>query len=224
MQHTSAHALFVLGDLFEVWVGDDCLDDPDSFEAHCVDILRKTSARLPVYVMQGNRDFLLGPQFAHRSGVALISDPFTLSLTGERVLLTHGDSLCVDDVDYQAFRRRVRAPQWQQDFLSKPLTQRLAIAAGLRSQSEDKKKSHPRWVDVDTPTALQALSTAHATTLVHGHTHQPATHAIGADTTRHVLSDWCMQANPFRAEVLRIQSAPNGLNRQYLRLAPEACH
>jgi UDP-2,3-diacylglucosamine hydrolase len=220
LTHTAADAVFILGDLFEVWVGDDCLL-PNSFEQRCADVLKRTSARNAIYVMHGNRDFLLSTAFMKTSGCTPLPDPTVIALGGTRWLLTHGDSLCLDDVDYQHFRKIVRGTQWQQAFLSKPLLDRESIAKGIRSQSEDRKRSTVHYADADTAATVALLNSNAAQHMIHGHTHRPATHTLPSGQTRTVLSDWDQAASPPRAEVLRLQlHESHGWTSQ--RIAPEA--
>lgn len=208
MRTTPANALFVLGDLFEVWVGDDVVNnDTESvpgFEAACAQVLKSASERLDIFFMHGNRDFLLGPDFAARCGMTLLGDPCALEFGGQRWLLTHGDAWCLDDVDYMRFRALVRSSHWQQDFLKKPLPERLAIARGIREQSEARKQSGANYIDVDAITAGNWLNAVQASTLIHGHTHRPADHQLGNGLQRLVLSDWDATAKPPRAQVLRL--------------------
>ncbi len=214
MTHTQADALFILGDLFEVWVGDDIAqvqEDPDgAFTLQCQQILKGTSERLPVYFMHGNRDFLLGEGFAKACGMTLLADPTALDFDRQRWLLSHGDALCLDDLDYQQFRQLVRSDGWQTAFLAKPLAERQAIAHGLRTQSDARKARGATYADVDIPMALQWLEAAQANTLIHGHTHHPADHLLNQtrdllQRRRLVLSDWDADAKPPRLEVLRLQ-------------------
>ena len=213
MAQTPADALFILGDLFEVWVGDDLTaapEDADSaFALHCQQIIKATSARMPVYVMHGNRDFLLGHEFARACGMTLLPDPTVLEFDGQRWLLSHGDELCLGDIDYQHFRQQVRSAAWQQSFLAKPLPERQAIAKHLRTQSDARKNSGASYADVDTTMAMAWLDAAQASTLIHGHTHKPGDHTIGSASgqliRRLVLSDWDADAEPQRLEVLRLQ-------------------
>lgn len=207
MAQTRADAVFILGDLFEVWVGDDGQQAPDEdarFERHCIEVLLSASGRCAVHFMHGNRDFLLGPACARAGGFTLLDDPTVLVLGEQRWLLTHGDALCLDDAEYLQFRAQVRTPAWQQAFLAKPLTERRAIARDLRQQSEDRKRSGIAYADVDAPLARRWLTSAAAPALIHGHTHKPADHDLDQGLTRHVLSDWDAGAKPLRAEVLRL--------------------
>lgn len=203
---TPAQALFILGDLFEVWVGDDVLDDPASaFERTCVDALRRASERMAVHFMCGNRDFLAGQTLMQRSGMQALDDPTVLQLNSQRVLLSHGDAWCLGDHDYLAFRAEVRSPAWQQAFLARPLPERLALAREMRSASESRKRSHAVYADVDEALASQWLTACESQVLVHGHTHRPATHPLPSGMTRWVLSDWDADVTPVRLQVLRWQ-------------------
>lgn len=213
MLHTSADAVFILGDLFEVWMGDDITqssDTPDgAFALQCQGILHTVAQRMAVYFMHGNRDFLLGQNFAMACGMTLLKDPTVLCFDGGHWLLSHGDELCLDDVNYQQFRVQVRSEAWRNDFLAKPLTQRQAIANSLRAQSESRKVSGASYADVSTIMTLQWLEMAHADTLIHGHTHHPADHMLGqrgnTPLRRLVLSDWDAAAQPQRLQALRLR-------------------
>jgi UDP-2,3-diacylglucosamine hydrolase len=222
MAHTPADALFILGDLFEVWVGD---DNPDPFAQQCVAVLQATAQRMPLFFMCGNRDFLVGHKFLNATGVQGLSDPTVLDVgmpTADanplRMLLSHGDALCLDDHDYLTFRAQVRAPAWQSQFLAQPLAERQAYARQVRQQSEARKHSQATYADVDTRAALDQLHEANAQVMIHGHTHRPAEHALGAGLCRWVLSDWDATATPARLEVLswlrqQAQSPTRGLCR-----------
>ena len=204
--NTSADAIFILGDLFEVWVGDDSRHE--GFEAHCTTVLAEASAAKTIGFMAGNRDFLLGAEMLQACGVLRLTDPTVLVAFGQRVLLTHGDAWCVDDVAYQAFRHQVRDPAWQASVLAQPLPQRRLFARHLRSESERQMAAHAGPLfDVDTATALQWMAAAQAPTLIHGHTHRPGSNELAPGQIRHVLSDWELDrvaaTNPQRAEVLR---------------------
>ncbi|MBK1682805.1 UDP-2,3-diacylglucosamine diphosphatase [Rhodoferax fermentans] len=223
LRNSNADALLILGDLFEVWVGDDVAKplpgQPPGFEAQCQELLAEASQHMAVFFMHGNRDFLLGESFAAACSMTLLSDPTVLVFDEQRWLLSHGDALCLDDTDYQQFRSQVRTPAWREQFLAKPLAERLAIARSLREQSESRKNSGVSYADVDTAAALQWLQAAQASTLIHGHTHKPADHCLNptADTPKHrlVLSDWDAGATPPRLEVLRL-----GLGATPLRWTP----
>jgi UDP-2,3-diacylglucosamine hydrolase len=227
MAHTRADAVFILGDLFEVWIGDDVLSTPpttaraapSSFEDRCARSLHAASLRRELFFMHGNRDFLLGPAGARACGLSLLADPTTLNFAGQRWLLTHGDALCLLDTDYLQFRAQVRSVGWQQNFLAKPLDERRTIAQGLRAQSEARKRSGATYADVDSPEAIRWLQAAGAHELIHGHTHRPADHDLGQDRRRRVLSDWDGAATPARAQVLRLSLAHPGDRAQVQRLA-----
>ena len=210
MQTTPADAVFILGDLFEVWVGDDVLQQ-HGFEYKCAQVMHQTAARIPVYFMHGNRDFLVGDGLMQSGGAQLLDDPTVLTFDNKRWLLSHGDALCLDDVDYMQFRRQVRSIEWRTAFLVKPLAERQAIARGLRQQSEARKESGAEYADVDASAARQWLEQAKSVTLIHGHTHKPAIHELGDGLQRVVLSDWDTAAKPPRAEVLRLSA--QGLQR-----------
>lgn len=203
MAAPGADALFILGDLFEAWPGDDVLELA-GFEAECARVLREAAARCPVFFMHGNRDFLIGESFARATGVRLLADPTVLPLGAHRWLLSHGDPLCLGDTDYLRFRAQVRDPQWQRELLRRPLAERQALARSLRARSEDRKRSGAAYADADPDEARAWLAAARSTTLVHGHTHRPAEHDLGAGLRRIVLSDWDLQAQPPRAEALRL--------------------
>ena len=194
---TASH-LFILGDLFDVWPGDDSIDEaPDGFNRMIVDALRAlTDSGVNLSVMHGNRDFLLGDKFARRSGAKALPDPYVLSLPSGQFVLSHGDLLCTDDTAYQAFRAQVRDPVWRVAFLNKPLAERQAIANALRQQSEEAKREKLQTQQVmdlnpaDTDDFLRHHGYA---TFVHGHTHRPATHdhlVDGIHVERWVLADW----------------------------------
>jgi UDP-2,3-diacylglucosamine hydrolase len=222
MQRTAADALFILGDLFEVWVGDDMrqasapddatgqTDPAAGFETRCAQVLKAASGRLSIFFMHGNRDFLLGAAFAEFCGMTLLNDPCILNFAGQRWLLSHGDALCLQDTDYMRFRAQVRSPQWQRDFLNQPLAQRQALARAMREQSKAHQSGDlangMTLADLDTAATCECLRTAQASTLIHGHTHRPAEHELAAGLRRIVLSDWDGQAAPARAEVLRLST------------------
>ncbi len=192
----AAEHLFILGDLFEAWPGDDCLDDaPDSFAAEIVAALRLlVTAGIGVSVMHGNRDFLLGEVFAARSGARLLPDPHVLSLPTWQFVLSHGDALCTDDHEYQSFRSLVRRAEWQAAFLARPLAERRAVAAALRQKSESAKRGKAEYLmDVNPGTTDDFLRAHGYASLIHGHTHRPATHdhiVDGIHVERWVLADW----------------------------------
>jgi UDP-2,3-diacylglucosamine hydrolase len=177
-----------------------------------------------VYFMCGNRDFLVGSELLHATGMQGLSDPTVLELDladgtiPTRILLSHGDALCLDDHDYLAFRAQVRQPEWQADFLAKHLAERQAYARSAREQSEALKRSHTDYADVDTQAAISWLKSTNAQVLLHGHTHKPATHDLGHSLSRWVLSDWHADTTAPRLEVLSWQrkqaaNSTHGLQR-----------
>jgi UDP-2,3-diacylglucosamine hydrolase len=205
MAATPADALFILGDLFEAWIGDDDAREP-GFAAECAAVLGAAATRLPIFFLHGNRDFLLGEAFAGATGITLLADPTVLDFGGARWLLTHGDALCLDDVDYLRFRAQVRQESWQQAFLAQPLAERRAVARAMRGESEQRKRSGAVYADVDARAAAEWLQAAGADTLIHGHTHRPAEHPLDGGRRRIVLSDWDAAAQPPRLEVLRLEA------------------
>jgi UDP-2,3-diacylglucosamine hydrolase len=213
-----AEQVYILGDLFEAWAGDDCIDDPDDdFNRRIVAALRALSdAGVGLAVMHGNRDFLFGEEFAARSGARLLPDPYVLSLPAWQFVLSHGDLLCTDDRDYQTFRAEVRGRAWREAFLNKTLAQRKAIVAALRAQSDQAKQEkqiRQELMDVNAGATDDFLRSHGYATLIHGHTHRPATHAHlvdGIEVERWVLSDWhedrgeclCWDGQQLRREAL----------------------
>ena len=188
-----AEALYILGDLFEAWVGDDDLDTPDN--APIIAALRAAAeAGLAIHIQHGNRDFLLGDGFAVASSAALLPDPYILSTPEWQFVLSHGDALCIDDAEYQAFRRQVRTPGWQASFLAKPLPERRALAAHMRKQSEQGKQDKAAYLMDLNPGETDDFLRQHGyATFIHGHTHRPATHdhiVDGIHVERWVLADW----------------------------------
>ena len=189
----SARALYILGDLFEYWAGDDDLDDP--FNAAVATALARLTGRgVPVCLIHGNRDFVIGEAFARASGVSLLPDPVLLNLYGQPVLLTHGDTLCTLDLEYQAFRRVARSETWIRNLLEKPLAERKATIEALRRQSEKEKRSKPVEIMDVAPAEVEATLRRHGyPRLIHGHTHRPARHVHMVDghaCERWVLADW----------------------------------
>jgi UDP-2,3-diacylglucosamine hydrolase len=225
--HHRADAVFILGDLFEVWLGDDAVTprgaaSEPSFEAQAADTLKAAGRRCPLFFIHGNRDFLVGAALATACGVTLLDDPCLLAFGAESWLLSHGDALCLGDTDYLAFRAEVRSASWQRAFLARPLDERRAIARDLRARSEAHKSMQRVWHDVDAAAARQALRAAGAHTLLHGHTHHPGDHSLGEGLRRIVLSDWDLLAQPPRAQVLRLTLQSDGALPQVQRLSPEA--
>ena len=209
---TQADAVFVLGDLFEVWIGDDQCTADDGFTQACIQALHQLSQRTALFFMHGNRDFLAGQGLMRACGAQLLDDPTVLVLGAERVLLSHGDALCLDDVRYMAFRSQVRSPDWQRAFLAKALPERQALARQLRLQSQQEQAQRlaagQNWADVDHDAADQWLHDTGCQWLLHGHTHRPTRHLLASGRHREVLSDWDARAWPPRAEVLRLHLQP----------------
>ena len=198
----SADALYILGDLFEAWVGD---DDPSAAGALVAEKLRAlVDAGVPTYFIRGNRDFLLGESFAARCGMTLLEDPSVIDLYGTPTLILHGDLLCTDDTAYQQFRTQTRAPQWQAQFLAQPLQSRLAFAAQARAASKARygelvaKGMAETIGDVSPATVQDWFARSGVTRMIHGHTHRPAIHDEGNGNTRIVLGDWYTQGSVLR--------------------------
>jgi UDP-2,3-diacylglucosamine hydrolase len=218
MSSTTAQAVFILGDLFEVWVGDDSIRadlSPSSvnlnFEERCTLVLQATGKRLNLYFMHGNRDFLVGKQMMTACNATLLADPTVLTFQHQRYLLTHGDMLCLADTQYLAFRDVVRQAAWQQAQLAKPLAERQAIGRHMRLESQKNQQNVLEYADVDTAAVLTWLQAANTKTMIHGHTHKPATHDLGTAFKRVVMTDWDLKATPARAEVLQLSTT--GLQR-----------
>ena len=206
-QARGADALYILGDLFDAWVGD---DDPSPTASRVADeLLALRGSGVPVYFMRGNRDFLLGHDYARRAGMTILPDPAVILLHGQTTLLMHGDTLCTDDVAYQAFRAQTRNPQWQEQFLAQPLGARLAFAQQARAASQahqaglQQQKLMESITDVSAAMVESTLRRYGIDTLIHGHTHRPGTHALDIDgraCRRIVLGDWYEQGSVLRVE------------------------
>lgn len=204
--------LYILGDLFEAWIGD---DDDDAHNQQILAGLRATTERgVPISVMHGNRDFLIGAGFAQKTGCTLLADPTLIDLDGTPTLLMHGDTLCTDDHEYLQFRQMVRNPDWQRQFLAKPLAERRQIAANLRETSRQRTgEKQAEIMDVSQLTVLETLQQHGVTHLIHGHTHRPAIHQLtlgGQPAQRIVLGDWYEQGSLLRSEngTLRLINLP----------------
>lgn len=198
-----AEALYILGDLFEAWIGD---DDPDPDKRRAIRALRETTAAgVKCYLIHGNRDFLIGKRFCQETGVQLLADGTIVDLYGRRVLLMHGDSLCIDDASYQRLRRIVRNPLVQFTMRRLSLKQRQKLAARMRAGSkahiESMDRAAPQIMDVNSNEVLATFSRYGVDCMIHGHTHRPAIHAVtlnGASATRIVLGDWYEQGSVLR--------------------------
>ena len=199
-----ADALCILGDLFEYWIGDDDLDDP--FNAEVAAALRRvTAAGLPVRLMQGNRDFVLGDAFRAATGVSAMPDPTTLPLYGTPTLLLHGDTLCTDDVAYQGWRAQSRDPAWQQSQLAQPLAVRRALAGRIRAQSIATTANLPANIVDASDDAIEAALRRHACArMIHGHTHRPARHVQTVDGR--TCERWVLPARDERGGYLRVDA------------------
>jgi UDP-2,3-diacylglucosamine hydrolase len=211
-----AEALYILGDLFEAWIGD---DDDAELGGVVADALRALSdSGVPLFFIHGNRDFLLGPRFAAASGMQLLPETTVVELAGESILLMHGDTLCTDDVEYQDFRARVRAPAWRAQTLALPLAQRRVLASQLRETSRQATQGKAAEITDVNPAAVDAALRAHGVRhLIHGHTHRPGLHEWmldGRPARRTVLGDWfargsvlCHDATGWRLENLPLPDA-----------------
>lgn len=192
-QARDADALYILGDFFEYWIGDDDLAYP--FHAVIAGSLRELSrSGVALYFMHGNRDFLIGEGFCAATGATLLEDPTVVSLDGEKTLLMHGDTLCTDDLDYQAWRRTARSAAWQQAFLSKSLAERRHAVGGMREKSKEVVQAKPAEImDVNDGGVREAMQRHGVKRLIHGHTHRPGRHRVqldGEPGERWVLPDW----------------------------------
>ena len=180
--------LYILGDLFEAWVGDD--DDSQ----HAMSVMQKinhaTRNGLEIFFIHGNRDFLCGQKFAEQSNLTLLPDPFFLNFFDQKIALSHGDNFCTEDLEYIKFKKEVRSEKWQQEFLQKTLDDRLKIASNMRDASQKNNSNKDILIMDVTPTAIQEFFAEHRIDLlIHGHTHRPNTHQINSGT-RIVLGDW----------------------------------
>ncbi len=207
-------ALYILGDLFEAWIGDDAA----SADHPVLTALARFSATgTPLYVMRGNRDFLLGNQFAETTGATLLDDPTTITLGGEPVLLSHGDLMCTDDQEYQQFRAMVNDPEWQRGFLARSVDERIALAKQARDESSARNSmladTSDSIMDVNANAVADMMRQHGVRRLIHGHTHRPDTHAFDLDgqpATRIVLGDWFEQGSAlwFEGGEYRLESLP----------------
>ncbi|MCY4214557.1 MAG: UDP-2,3-diacylglucosamine diphosphatase [Gammaproteobacteria bacterium] len=210
-----AEEVFILGDLFEAWIGDD--DDSALAERACA-VLAQAAQRAAVQVMAGNRDFLIGGRFAQRTGARLLPDPFR---TGDGLILAHGDALCIGDEAYQAMRQVLRSPAWQAEMLAKPLAERRAAANGLRDASRASNATKPTAImDADPAAADRLLEDLGGRTLIHGHTHRPAIHGH-AKGLRYVLGDWARCGWLLRQTGQRFRLECFPLEQPYRHPAPD---
>jgi UDP-2,3-diacylglucosamine hydrolase len=198
-----AEALFILGDLFEYWAGDDDIDDP--FHLRITETLRGLDAQgTRIFIMRGNRDFLMDEELGSACNATLLDDPTLFELYGTPTLLTHGDTLCTDDTEYQRFRSMVRNSDWQRGFLSQPMATRKAQIEGMRAKSEGNKQSKAANImDVSNEAVNELLRQYQFPRLIHGHTHRLAKHehlVEGKTCERWVLGDWDHKANALRCD------------------------
>ncbi|UZJ45301.1 UDP-2,3-diacylglucosamine diphosphatase [Marinimicrobium sp. C6131] len=209
-QARGVEALYILGDFFDAWIGDDDNSELSRAVARALKTLAESGTR--IYLMHGNRDFLIGDDFARACGAELLPDPSVINLYGRPTLLMHGDSLCTRDAEYMAFRRRVRSPQWQAEVLSLPLDKRRELAAHMRLQSKSMNSNKAQDIMDVTPSEVEKAMRKEGTDLlIHGHTHRPARHPLelnGQPGERIVLGDWhergwCLVAQP---GVLQLES------------------
>jgi len=188
----SAEAVFILGDLFEYWIGDDAQTETARQVAEAIAALQEPG--VPAHFMHGNRDFLVGESYAALAGMSLLPEAVVIDLHGTPTLLMHGDSLCTDDVAYQAFRRQARNPDWQQAMLALPVAERLRLAQTARDESrEHTGKASMEIMDVNPGAVADAFREYRVRRMIHGHTHRPAHHVLdldGAHADRFVLADW----------------------------------
>jgi UDP-2,3-diacylglucosamine hydrolase len=189
-------ALYILGDLFEYWIGDDSKQHNNVIEA----LKELTDRHIQVFLMHGNRDFLIGSAFEKKTGAVLLNDPILVEIYGKKVLLCHGDTLCTDDIEYQSFRDKIRSESWKNEFLKKSLAERVSIANDFRKESElNKKKKSVKIMDVNLDEVNRTLiQFNYPDFLIHGHTHRPNQHSINLDghqIQRIVLGDWYEQGS-----------------------------
>jgi len=195
-----SEALYILGDLFDVWLGD---DDPNPYYAEMKSALRElVDADVPVKFMHGNRDFTIGAEFAAETGIRILDDPTVVDLYGENVLLSHGDAMCTDDVQYQQIRAVTRNPEWQAMMLATSIEERIAFANQAREESKARGESlSDEIMDVNQDAVVAVFREHGVDTMLHGHTHRPAVHAVDLGdrtATRIVLGDWYEQGSVLR--------------------------
>ncbi len=194
---SKSDALYILGDLFEIWIGDDYIDP--AYQAVIDSLLTCTHQGTPVFLLHGNRDFLLGDNFMRQTGCTLLPDPVLIDLYGQPTLLMHGDLLCTDDAEYQAFRHTVRDPEWQSAVLKKTIEERLAMAKDARSLSSELTRDKPEAImDVNQDAVRQVFEQHDTRLLIHGHTHRSGFHELvinNKPARRIVLGDWHQRGN-----------------------------
>ena len=211
-----ADALFVLGDLFDVWLGDDLLRHPPAaFERDCLARLHRLSQSLPIYWLVGNRDFLFGATACEAAGMTAISDPCLVQADNQPWLVSHGDALCLSDTAYQAYRNTIRSPHSLAQLNASSLQDRMELAKTLKAHSLANKTMMQNWANVDEGAGVQWLKACGASVLIHGHTHMPQDHRMQQTFERIVLSDWDALANPPRLQSLLWQRG-HGFSRHAL--------
>jgi len=212
-----ARQLYLLGDMFEYWAGDDDISAPHN--KRIVDAIRAVSdSGVAVFWIAGNRDFLAGADFAEAAGASMLPDPSVVTLCDQRIVLTHGDAQCTDDLGYMAFRAQVRRKEWQEEFLARPLAQRKTIIEGLRQGSREAQRNKSYEIMDTNPAAIAALfDSSGAAVMIHGHTHRPRMHeypsATGEKRRRYVLTDWDCDDEQARGGWLAIDA--DGAFRQF---------
>ncbi len=237
LEQSPADAIFILGDLFEVWIGDDVLSTAGQahaiarhaglhFEQRCSRVLHFFAQQRHLYFMHGNRDFLVGKDFATACGMQILSDPSVLSFGDQRFLLSHGDALCLADVEYQKFRQLVRSEAWRKNFLATPLQERLQQARVMRTASEARKKdlkeAGQAWIDVDSKAVVQWMDATRSHHVIHGHTHEGRDHVIRSaqgEGTRYVLPDWHVNQRPMCGYALRLNLLDGSVSAQHIPVA-----
>ncbi len=196
-QAINADALYILGDFFEVWIGDD--DDSELAQSVIAALKHVTASGTAIFLMHGNRDFLMGTEFLDQSGCQMLEDPTVINLYGQAILLMHGDTLCTDDLDYMAFRAECRSEAWQSALLSQPLTERRILASRMRADSKEASSNKAADImDVNPQEVRRVMQSNHVKLMVHGHTHRPAIHQVDlapagdsdSSAVRIVLGDW----------------------------------
>lgn len=209
LQHHAmkARQLYLLGDIFEYWAGDDDIDAP--YNQQVIDAIRQVSDHgVKVFWMAGNRDFLVGADFARAIDATILPDPFVTTIAGRKLVLTHGDAQCTDDVSYMAFRAQVRQADWQAQFLAMPLAQRKKIIDGMRNESRAAQRSKSGEImDVNADAIADLFDSSAAALMIHGHTHRPARHDYGnAGRVRYVLPDWDCEGEPVRGGWIALEA------------------
>jgi len=192
-----AEKLYILGDFFEVWTGDDYI--LPEFEPVIEALKGLTSGGTPVFIMHGNRDFTIGEEFENKTGCTLLDDPTIIDLNGTKTLISHGDTLCTDDIEYQKFRQKVRNPQWIQQVLSLPIEERISLAKSIRSDTREKSSQKSEEImDVNQSAVEEIMRKCNVQQLIHGHTHRPKQHTLFINNLaakRIVLGDWYESGN-----------------------------